>query len=212
MHPNPVFHDADTEQNLRFARQRGFGMLAVNGDAGPLISHVPFLISADGRWLDLHLVRSNLIARMLKTPRPARLAVGGPDSYVSPDWYGMEDQVPTWNYVAVHLVGELELRPVEELRDLLERQSAFYEERLLPKPPWTLDKLSDEAAGKMMRMIVPVRMRISAVDGTWKLNQNKPEEAIAAAAGQVEGYGLGAEPDKLAALMRGRPKQRPDTN
>lgn len=204
MHPNPVFHDAETRQNLEFARQRAFGVLTVNGAARPLISHVPLLVAEDGTSLELHLVRSNPIARALKSPLPAAVAVSGPDGYVSPDWYGVEDQVPTWNYVAVHLGGVLELRPEAELRDLLERQSAFYEARLLPKPPWTLDKMSEAAMQKLMRMIVPARMRIEAVDGTWKLSQNKPAGAIAGAADGMEAAGFGVQTGALAMMMRGR--------
>jgi transcriptional regulator len=203
MHPNPIFHDADTARNLAFARQRGFGMLTINGTERPLISHVPVLVAEDGESLDLHLVRSNPIARALKSPMSAGVAISGPDGYVSPDWYGVSDQVPTWNYVAVHLSGVLELRPEAELRGLLARQSAFYEARLLPKPPWTLDKMSDAAAQKMMRMIVPARMRIEAVDGTWKLSQNKPPEVIARAADHLEAAGYGVQTDELAAMMRG---------
>lgn len=45
MHPNPVFHDAETPQNLAFARERAFGMLAVSAVTVPLISHVPFVTS-----------------------------------------------------------------------------------------------------------------------------------------------------------------------
>ena len=201
MHPNPIFHDAETAQNLDFARARGFGVLAVAGDGAPLISHVPFLLSQDGHWVELHLVRSNPIVRALKTSRLARIVVSGPDAYVSPDWYGVEDQVPTWNYVAVHLEGKLELRPAEELRDLLDRQSAFYESQLLPKPPWSTDKMNPEALDRMMRMIVPTRMRVTGVDGTWKLSQNKPDVAREAVAKQIES-GPGAEQQALAALMR----------
>ncbi|MFY0308495.1 FMN-binding negative transcriptional regulator [Leisingera sp. D0M16] len=201
MHPNPVFHDADTAQNLGFARERAFGVLAVSTEGAPLISHVPFLISEDGIWADLHLVRSNPIVRALKEVRQAKLAVTGPDGYVSPDWYGVPDQVPTWNYVAVHLTGELELRPDAELRGLLDRQAAFYEARLAPKPPWTTGKMDAEALARMMRMIVPARMRITGVDGTWKLSQNKPEAARDAAAEMIAG-GIGAELEELAALMR----------
>jgi len=203
MHPNPIFHDAETAQNLDFARARGFGVLAVAGDGTPLISHVPFLLSQDGEWLELHLVRSNPIVRALKTSCQVRIAVSGPDAYVSPDWYGVEDQVPTWNYVAVHLEGELELRPAEELCDLLDRQSAFYESQLLPKPPWSTDKMNPEALDRMMRMIVPARMRITGVDGTWKLSQNKPDVARRAVAEQIE-KGPGFEQQVLAALMRDR--------
>ena len=203
MHPNPVFHDADTVQNLGFARERGFGVLAVQGDGMPMLSHVPFLLSEDGAWAELHLVRSNPIARALKAPLAAKIAVSGPDSYVSPDWYGAVDQVPTWNYIAVHLTGTLERRPQEELHDLLDRQSAVYEDRLLPKTPWKTAKMTPEVMEKMMRMIVPCRMQITSVDGTWKLGQNKPDEVRKAAAEQMTAYGFGTEVDVLAALMQG---------
>ena len=205
MHPNQVFHDAEAKQNLDFARSRAFGVLAVSDNGAPLISHVPFLLSEDGQWLELHMVRSNPIVRSLKSVVPARIAVSGPDAYVSPDWYGVEDQVPTWNYVAVHLTGELELRPPEEMCDLLDRQSAFYESHLLPKPPWSTGKMTPEVLDKMMRMIVPARMRVTGVDGTWKLSQNKPDTARNGVVEQIEAS-LGAEQKALAELMRGRIK------
>lgn len=203
MHPNPVFHDGDAAQNIGFARERGFGVLAVNSDSGPLLAHVPFLLDAEGETAELHLVRSNPIARLLKQPVAARIAVTGADSYISPDWYGVPDQVPTWNYVAVHLTGTLERRPQQELRNLLDRQSAGFEDRLLPKAPWTTDKMTPEVLDRMMRMIVPCRMQVASVEGTWKLGQNKPDDARRAAAEQVSGYGIGSETDILAASMQG---------
>lgn len=201
MHPNPVFHTAEAKGNLAFARERAFGVLSVQGDGAPMLSHVPFLL--EGTTVDLHLVRSNPMARALDTPLAARVAVSGPDAYVSPDWYGIVDQVPTWNYIAVHLTGVLERRPQTELRDLLDRQSALFEDRLAPKPPWTTGKMDETALERMMRLIVPCRMRVTDVDGTWKLSQNKPDAVRQAAADQVEAHGIGAEPRLLAALMRG---------
>ena len=203
MHPNPVFHDADDARNLAFARERGFGVLAAPGANAPMLSHIPFLLSKDGAVADLHLVRSNPIARALKEPMTVTLAVSGADTYVSPDWYEIADQVPTWNYVAVHLTGVLERRPQEELLALLDRQSAFYEERLLPKPPWKTTKMTLDALEKMMRMIVPCRIKVTGVDGTWKLGQNKPDAVRDAAAGQIEAYGFGSEAHVIGALMRG---------
>ena len=205
MHPNPVFHTAERAENIAFARERAFGTLAVTApDAPPMLSHIPFLLSADGTMAELHLVRSNPIARALTAgARSARLAVTGPDSYISPDWYGIEDQVPTWNYVAVHLTGTIELLPPDELRRVLDRQSAFYEDRLAPKPPWTVAKMDPDALAKLMRMIVPARMQVTGIDGTWKLGQNKTDAVRGAAADHVDGYGFGSEPRILAALMRG---------
>lgn len=203
MHPNPVYHDASADQNIAFARDRGFGVLAVNGPEAPMLSHIPFLLLEDGATVDLHLVRSNPIARALSAPLQARIAVTGPDSYISPDWYELADQVPTWNYVAVHLTGTLERLPDADLRDVLDRQSAFYEDRLLPKAPWKTEKMTDDALARLMRMIVPCRFRIADVAGTWKLGQNKPEAVRQNAARQAEGYGFGSEVRDLAALMLG---------
>lgn len=208
MHPNAVFHTQDDEANLAFARDRAFGILAVSGAEGPWMSHVPFLLDEDGQTLWLHLLRSNPIARALnEAALSARIAISGPDSYVSPDWYGVADQVPTWNYVAIHLTGVLELCPQDALRPLLDRQSKFFEDRLLPKEPWTPSKMTPSVMDKMMRAIVPCRMAVTGVDGTWKLNQNKPDEVRLGAADHVEAYGQGADLAVLAALMRGANRQ-----
>ena len=202
MHPNPVFHDADTARNLAFARARAFGVLAVVEDGLPHLSHIPFVLNEDATQADVHLVRSNPIARMGAGPHPAKIAVSGPDSYVSPDWYGVADQVPTWNYVAVLLTGTLERQPQEEMRAMLDRQSAAYEAQLLPKPPWTTGKMTPDVLDKMMRMIVPFRFTLTGVDGTWKLGQNKPDVARHDAADQMAVHGIGSEVTQIAAMMR----------
>lgn len=176
MHPNPAFRQSPHEANLTFARQRGFGMLCVNGAEGPLIAHVPFLLSPDGTMAEMHLARSNAILRA-GLPAQAVLAVQDHDFYVSPDWYGMEDQVPTWNYVAVHLRGELDLRPDETLEPHVNALSDAFEARLAPKPIWRSSKMSEGVMDRMMRGIRPVLLRVALVEGTWKMGQNKPEAA-----------------------------------
>jgi transcriptional regulator len=203
MHPNPAFRGVAEARAAAFARDRGFGTLAVNGPAGPLLSHVPFLLSADGATAELHLLRSNPIARALAAPLPAVMAVTGPEGYVSPDWYGMPDQVPTWNYVAVHLRGTLESLPEDALAPMLDRLSAWFEARLAPKPAWTSDKMAKGVMARMMRAIAPCRLTVDRIDSTWKLNQNKPAAARLGAAAQV------ADP-ALAALMRDPPDHWPD--
>ena len=209
MHPNPVFRQASREANLAFAGARSFGVLAVDaGDAaGPLLSHVPFLLDGDGRAVHAHLVRSNPIARCLaEGERPAVLAVSGPDGYVSPDWYEAgNDLVPTWNYVAVHLRGRLRLRPEETLRPHLEALAAQFEHRLLPKPPWRTSKVPAPQLQAMMRAILPVELIVDSVDGTWKLNQNRADEARLKAARYLENGGEGMETARLAGLMRSPP-------
>ena len=200
MHPNSVFHTQEATANLEFARKRAFGVLAVNGTTAPMLSHIPFLVDGEDVWL--HLVRSNPIARALKDPLSATIAVSGADSYISPDWYEVPDQVPTWNYVAVHIHGQLEKLDPSELRGILDRESAFFEHQLAPKPEWTADKMTPGVMEKMMRAIVPCRMRVTDVQGTWKLNQNKADDVRLRAADMVEANGIGTGLSELAALMR----------
>jgi transcriptional regulator len=203
MHPNPAFRRTARDRNLAFARDRGFGVLAVNAPdnaiGSPLLSHIPFLLDAAGTEVELHLVRSNPIAAAAAAdPVPAVIAVSGPDGYISPDWYGLPDQVPTWNYVAVHLRGTLEPVDTTDMHATLDRLSAAFEARLAPKRPWTSAKMTPGTMDRMMRQILPFRLRIASVDGTWKLNQNKPDAARHAAADAM------ADP-ALAALMRDPP-------
>ncbi len=199
MHPYPAFAEKSDTKNVEFARNRGFGTLAMNGEHGPTVIQVPFLLSKDGSHADLHLARFNPIARA--EPGDAVISVTGPDGYVSPDWYEVPDQVPTWNYIAVHLRGALAPLPIEALSDLIDRQSAFFEGRLVPKLPWTADKMSEGAKDKMMKAIRPYRLTITSVQGTWKLNQNKAD-AVRLKAAEKIGNGIGIDLNQLADHMR----------
>ena len=198
MHPNLAFRGTPEDENLRFAAARGFGMLCVNGAAGPLAAHVPFVI-VGARVVEVHLARSNAIARA-GLPAPALLAVQGPDAYVSPDWYGVPDQVPTWNYVAVHLRGVLHPMEPEGLEPQVDALSAEFEGRIAGKRPWTKHKMGEGVMERMMRGILPFRLEVTEIDGTWKLNQNKTPESRAGVIAALEAQGgLAAE---VAALMR----------
>ncbi|MBF9034937.1 FMN-binding negative transcriptional regulator [Rhodobacterales bacterium HKCCE2091] len=205
MHPNPAFRQEPEVLHLNLVRTRGFGTLVVQADPVPHISHVPFVLAEDGRSVDLHLARSNPIARGMSGPTAAVIAVSGPDGYVSPDWYEdpQHGQVPTWNYVAVHLTGTLEALPAETLRAHLDMLSESFETRLAPKRPWTTDKMPEGAVEKLMRAIVPFRFTVDRVDGTWKLGQNKPGEMRRSAAQQMKHSPIGHETDVMAMLMIG---------
>jgi transcriptional regulator len=198
MHPNPIFRSDDHDKSLSFAAKRGFGALSVNGKNGPLAAHLPFVFNEDRSKLAFHMLRSNPVAR---AAGPALLAVSGPDAYISPDWYGTPEQVPTWNYVAVHIRGTLRILEPEALEPHLRALSGEFERRLLPKPIWDLDKVSVAAREKMMRMLVPAELDITDIDATWKLGQNKPAEAVQGAADALKTSAIGAEVAALSALM-----------
>ena len=203
MHPNPVYRQTAQDENIAFARSQSFGVLCLSDKNAPMIAHVPFLIAPDGATAELHLVRSNPIVRALaKGPQPATIIVNGPHGYVSPDWYGIEDQVPTWNYVAVHLTGQVEVLPQDALGGILDRLSHHFEAQLAPKKIWTSDKMADGVMDRMMRQIVPVQFTITDVNGTWKLNQNKADEVRLRAADHMEESPVGVDTATLAEHMR----------
>ena len=203
MHPNPVFRREPRESALELARERGFGVFTVAGPEGVLAAHAPFVLDDERRVL-AHLVRVNPLARHLGDgPARALLIVSGPDGYVSPDWYGEPQLVPTWNYVAVHLRGELRLLDDTALRPILERLSETFEARLAPKPPWKTDKVDGGLLARMMRQIVPIELSVDTVDSTFKLNQNRSDSARASAAAALAAGGTpGTETRALAARMR----------
>jgi transcriptional regulator len=202
MHPNPAYRQEPEARALDFAAARGFGAITATGPEGALAAHVPFVME-DSR-IAAHLVRSNPLARLLRNgPAAALMIVWGPDGYISPDWYGEDDKVPTWNYVAVHLRGQLRLIDQDRLRTHLDRLSAEFEARLLPKPIWKTGKMTPDALAKMMRQIVPVEMGVETVESTFKLNQNRADSARLGAAATLAGGGTpGMETQALAALMR----------
>ncbi len=208
MHPNNIFRKSKIEQNIDFAQQRSFGILAINGENGPVMAHIPFIIRDNGKTLEGHLVRSNPILSQLSEPNPAVPAVvevSGPDSYISPDWYEIDNQVPTWNYVALNIRGTLKKLPDEQLERILEETSQHFEKRLAPKPVWTLDKMDNEKLIKMKRMIVPIAVEISSIEGTWKLSQNKPAQVRQSAANATRTNGIGHEIREIADLMQNPP-------
>lgn len=206
MHPNPAFRGAEAAQNLAFAKERGFGVLTLAGPDGPVASHLPFVMDEAKGVLSAHIVKSNPIWRILRAgAAPALMVVSGPDGYVSPDWYGEPEQVPTWNYVAVHLSGSLRLLDDEVMRPHVDALSSEFEARLAPKPVWTAEKMSEEALTRMMRMLAPIELAVEAIEGTWKLNQNKSEAARRGAAASIGTSPIGTNLTELAAHMADPP-------
>ena len=127
MHPNPIFRSSDHAKSLNFAAKRGFGVVSINGENGPIAAHIPFVFNEDRSRVAFHLMRSNPVARA--GSQPALLAISGPDGYISPDWYGVEQLVPTWNYVAVHIRGTLNVLEANALEPHLRALAGEFERR-----------------------------------------------------------------------------------
>ena len=143
------------------------------------------------------MARGNALTKHIAKNK-ALCVINGPDAYISPDWYGVDDQVPTWNYLALELEGPVRKMEREGLIGLLDDLSAQNEAKLAPKKPWHRDKMDPVKFDKMVDAIVGFEMEILAWRPTAKLGQNKPPEVRDNAASALDAAGRRA----MAHLMR----------
>jgi transcriptional regulator len=187
MHPNAAFRWEDRDAMRALVAELGFGALFCATPDGPRVAQMP-VVWLDDTTLGLHLARGNGIVRHLDGAT-ALFVAQGPDGYVSPDWYGLDNnQVPTWNYVAVELEGIMRQMEHEALVAQVDQLTAQQEGRL-DKTPWTRSKMDPAIFDKMTSAIIGFRLEIAAWRGTLKLGQNKPEAARQSAADGVEASG-----------------------
>lgn len=150
-----------------------------------------------------HLARANPLAQAADDK--LFLSFRGPDAYVSPDWYRSEGLVPTWNYVAIEGQGIAHRLDDEGLRALLIDLSAQEEAKLAPKVPWTMDKVPIERQAGLMRAIVGFSLRFNALEGKFKLSQDKPAQDVEGALRGLEERGDGgshAVADAMQSIRR----------
>ena len=201
MHPNRKFHLTDREAMASLVRELGFGILFAHTDNGPRAVHIPVLF--DGDRLRFHVSRGNDLHSALAAGARALFVASGPHAYLSPDWYGLEDRVPTWNYVAVELEGKVGRLDEVELAQLLDDMSDEHEGRLAPKPVWNRNKMSPGRFEGLMKAISGFEMHVESLRGTAKLDQDKPEEVRNRLADALDASGE----SEMAAAMR--PERHP---
>ncbi|WP_129791901.1 FMN-binding negative transcriptional regulator [Sphingosinicella sp. CPCC 101087] len=191
MHPNRAFVWKDRDSMLDLVREVAFCTICADG---PILVHAPVVVRSPDRIL-FHVARGNRASSRLDGARAIASCVG-PEAYISPDWYGTADQVPTWNYVAVEAEGPLRRLDQAELTQQLEDLSAEQEARLAPKPPWTRAKMSPGRFEGLLKAIIGFELKIEDLRGTLKLGQNKSEAERLGAAD-----GLAALDPEMARLM-----------
>ena len=203
MHPAQPFRVEDRDVLLALLAAHPFVTIAAAVRGRPFVAQAPVVIRELGGIagagevaLDFHLSRGNVLAPHIVQGFRAVALATGPDAYISPDWYGSEDQVPTWNYLSVEAEGSVAVLNDDELVTLLDDLSAQEEARLLPKPPWTRAKMNPAKFEALTRGIIGARLVVDRLEGTFKLSQNKSE---ADRAGVIAA--LGEHP--IAGMMRG---------
>ena len=156
-----------------------FALLTSAGAAGVQASHLPLLLAPDeGEFGTLygHFARANPHWSDLQGGAEALAVFSGPDAYISPGWYPAKAEhgkvVPTWNYIAVHARGPVEL--IEEPERLLQIVSRLSDQHESGRErPWAVSDAPREYIDSMLRAIVGFALPIRRLEGKWKLGQNR---------------------------------------
>jgi transcriptional regulator len=178
MYVNTAFRGTPDDAKA-LLHERGFGMLIGHDGKALHASHIPFLYHEDagtsGR-IAFHLAKPNPLHGIFAEHPAALLICQGFDAYISPDWYQSDDQVPTWNYVTVHVAGTVRVIDQANTRTHLDALSAHFESRLAPKKPWTTNKMTPRKLDAMLKGIVALEMDVAQITPSWKLGQQKDDK------------------------------------
>ena len=186
--PGPYVQD-DAKVLHDIIRERSFCLVAAVVDGEAQFAYAPVVVDDDGSRgrARFHLARANPLAKL--DGAKVRISCLGPDTYISPDWYKTDGLVPTWNYIAVEGAGTMRRLDTAALRQLLVDLSAVHEERLLPKKPWTIDKVPQNRQAILLKAIRGFEVTLDALEGKFKLSQDKTAANAAAVMSKLEARG-----------------------
>ena len=190
----------DRAAQLAYMRAYSFAALATAGPAGLMATHLPFVIEEEGGRITLlaHMARANPQWRDFAAAADALVIFMQPHAYVSPRLYDSRQNVPTWNYVAVHAYGrpvliEERAAKMELQQKLIGQHDAGYLAQMAELPEGYIDA--------RLAAIVSFSIAVTRIDARYKLSQDKnpAERERIARALEAGGDSVAAE---TARLMR----------
>lgn len=174
-----LFDVQELEKILPILESYSFATVLSADESGqPFFSHIPLIVKHDGKSLSLigHVSKSNPQAKHLKDRPTAHVIVNGPHTYITPKWYKSGRDVPTWNYVAIHLSGSVTMiESADGLVSLLSTLSEKFESG--SEDPWSFELPKDlYDPQKLTNAIVGFEINITEIEAKFKLNQNRNEQ------------------------------------
>jgi transcriptional regulator len=145
-----------------------------DANGAPVATHLPLVIHDEGEHgvIEGHFARANPHWKWL-AGRETLVVFSGPHSYVSPTLYVDPQSVPTWNYIAIHATGTLELVEGEANKDFLLKNLISIHE---PAYADHWNSLPESYRKSMLKGIVGFRIPIVRIEGKFKLSQNRPDQ------------------------------------
>ncbi|MCX6171885.1 MAG: FMN-binding negative transcriptional regulator [Flavobacterium sp.] len=169
-----LYKNENQEDIQNFIHQNGFAIL-INQTNGKLrATHIPLLLEEkDGKQILVgHISKNNPQAESFKTNDEVLTIFSGAHSYISSSWYDHEN-VPTWNYLAVHVYGKVTIYNEEQAINSLKKLVDKYESK--SKNPIRVEDLSKETMQEV-KGIIAFEIIINTIEAQKKLSQNRDKK------------------------------------
>jgi transcriptional regulator len=169
------YQNDDINEIKDFLRSNSFGILINQVDGKPWATHIPLELDLDSSGNDIlvgHIAKANPQWKYFLEDAQVLCIFNGPHSYVSSSWY-TEEEVPTWNYIAVHVYGTLQIQTEAALLESLHKLVDKYEAD--SKEPVS----SRDMSAKTMRQIkgvVGFEIKVEDIQATYKLSQGREHD------------------------------------
>ena len=162
-------------------RAHPLSTLVTQGDSGLIANHIPMQTLDEPAPLGCirgHIARANPLWRDYRSGTDALAIFQGPHTYISPSFYPSKaksgEVVPTWNYAVVHANGSLKfIEDVNWLREFVAGLTTTHE---APRAlPWKIEDAPAPYIDKNLKQIIGFEFSITALQGKWKLSQNRSQ-------------------------------------
>lgn len=194
------FEVTDFNEIEKFIQSNSFGTLVTTNDGKPIATHLPLMLhkKEDDYYITGHFAYANSQWKTL-AENQVLVMYQGPHAYISSSWYQAEN-VPTWNYQAVHIYGTASIMNKQELEDDLKRLLQKYEQHRPNPVLW--ENLSAQTK-KQIKGIVGFKIKVEEVQAAYKLSQNRNEEDYENIISKLEKENQ-MDATQLAEVMKGR--------
>lgn len=158
-----------------FLRKNSFGILINQVDGKPWATHIPLELDVDENGMDVlvsHISKANPQWKSFEANKNVLCIFNGPHSYISSSWY-KEEEVPTWNYIAVHVYGTIEI--LEETAVLASLHKLVDKYEADSKNPISIDKLSKNTM-RQIKGIIGFKITINKIQAAYKLSQGREHD------------------------------------
>ncbi|WP_310191800.1 FMN-binding negative transcriptional regulator [Bacillus sp. 3255] len=192
------FEIQDVRLMYDIMEQNGFATLVSQHQGRPFATHLPLTLDRENGCLLGHFARPNPQWTDLEG-QEALVIFQGPHCYISPSWYETGTSVPTWNYVAVHVYGRVQMvHDTEETLSAMQDLVVKYE---ASDSPYKLADVDAAYLAGLSKGVQGFRIGITRMEGKAKLSQNHPAKRQELVIQRLEQLNRENE-NQIAALMR----------